>query len=539
MVGDRAELAPLALPAALAYRTPARDWQAVAVRVWPFAALPSTCSPTGTFPYHSFQGLAIPLSILAVQGVLSVWPRPRLGARRGRSGADDRARHGPQGARWRRTASGPPAIRTSCSPASRARSTRSSRPAARRRARARLRGAHAPVQDRPRGLRGRALVDAATGSERVDGDARAVRDGRLGRRGRARSCDAAARASCSSTAARACATSRSELRPLLEDVRRFGCATVYVLRRHAGTAARAEVRLAPPLRRSRALPASPPRRNPAQRRGADAAAASRIADGQVPYWDFWWYYPPGQPYLLGRPVGAVRAVAARVAGRAGALRRRGGGARLRARPLRGGALGAAGARELAGGGAGDGVPDWAAPVPAHARAGARCAAPVRAQAARWPACSRASPRRGGSSSPPISSSASCSRTVRPGARAAAPAGACASRAAAALAALVLYAPVVAAAGLGDSWDLLVRYPLRGLRRLPVAAVPARLRRAAEHRLDRRLLLRLRREPAAVLPAARAGARPGGLAAGARRCASGASAGRRWRAPCSRSGWPTT
>jgi hypothetical protein len=27
-------------------------------------------------------------------------------------------------------------------------------------------------------------------------------------------------------------------------------------------------------------------------------AAARIADGQVPYSDFWWYYPPGQPYLL-------------------------------------------------------------------------------------------------------------------------------------------------------------------------------------------------------------------------------------------------
>jgi hypothetical protein len=70
-------VAPLALPAALAYRTPARDWQSVAVRVWPFAALLVYLQPTGTFPYHSFQGLAIPLSILAVQGVLSVWPRPR------------------------------------------------------------------------------------------------------------------------------------------------------------------------------------------------------------------------------------------------------------------------------------------------------------------------------------------------------------------------------------------------------------------------------------------------------------------------------
>src|SRR3954466_7181687 len=27
-------------------------------------------------------------------------------------------------------------------------------------------------------------------------------------------------------------------------------------------------------------------------------AAARIAHGQVPYDDFWWYYPPGQPYLL-------------------------------------------------------------------------------------------------------------------------------------------------------------------------------------------------------------------------------------------------
>ncbi|MEA2479477.1 MAG: hypothetical protein QOJ07_1399, partial [Thermoleophilaceae bacterium] len=27
-------------------------------------------------------------------------------------------------------------------------------------------------------------------------------------------------------------------------------------------------------------------------------AAARIAHGQVPYSDFWWFYPPGQPYLL-------------------------------------------------------------------------------------------------------------------------------------------------------------------------------------------------------------------------------------------------
>ena len=33
--------------------------------------------------------------------------------------------------------------------------------------------------------------------------------------------------------------------------------------------------------------------------GLMLAAAARIADGQVPYRDFWWFYPPGQPYLLG------------------------------------------------------------------------------------------------------------------------------------------------------------------------------------------------------------------------------------------------
>jgi hypothetical protein len=70
-------LAPLALPAALAYRLRAASWQELAVRVWPFAAVAVYLQPAGTFPYHSFQGLALPLSILAVQGIASVWPRPR------------------------------------------------------------------------------------------------------------------------------------------------------------------------------------------------------------------------------------------------------------------------------------------------------------------------------------------------------------------------------------------------------------------------------------------------------------------------------
>jgi hypothetical protein len=70
-------LAPLAVPAALAYRAPARSWQEHAVRVWPFAALLVYLAPVGTFPYHAFQGMTIPLAVLAVQGTLTVWARPR------------------------------------------------------------------------------------------------------------------------------------------------------------------------------------------------------------------------------------------------------------------------------------------------------------------------------------------------------------------------------------------------------------------------------------------------------------------------------
>ena len=70
-------LAPLAVPAALAYRTPAATWQDLAARAWPLAALAVYLAPVGTFPYHAFQGMAIPLAVLAVQGVVSVWPRPR------------------------------------------------------------------------------------------------------------------------------------------------------------------------------------------------------------------------------------------------------------------------------------------------------------------------------------------------------------------------------------------------------------------------------------------------------------------------------
>ncbi len=68
-------LLPLAAPAALAYRLPARQWQEVAVRLWPLAVLVMYLQPFGTFPYHSFQGLQVPLAILAVLGVHARWPR--------------------------------------------------------------------------------------------------------------------------------------------------------------------------------------------------------------------------------------------------------------------------------------------------------------------------------------------------------------------------------------------------------------------------------------------------------------------------------
>ena len=45
-------------------------WQDLAARVWPLAALRVYLAPVGTFPYHAFQGMAIPLAVLAVQGVL-------------------------------------------------------------------------------------------------------------------------------------------------------------------------------------------------------------------------------------------------------------------------------------------------------------------------------------------------------------------------------------------------------------------------------------------------------------------------------------
>ena len=66
---------PLALPAIAAYRRAPKGWQETAVRAWPLMVILVYLLPFGTFPYHSFQGLQIPLSILAVAGVREIWPR--------------------------------------------------------------------------------------------------------------------------------------------------------------------------------------------------------------------------------------------------------------------------------------------------------------------------------------------------------------------------------------------------------------------------------------------------------------------------------
>jgi hypothetical protein len=59
-------LLPLAAPAAFAYRLPAADFGAVALRAWPLAALVVYFAPFGTFPFHALQGLTLPLVVLGV-----------------------------------------------------------------------------------------------------------------------------------------------------------------------------------------------------------------------------------------------------------------------------------------------------------------------------------------------------------------------------------------------------------------------------------------------------------------------------------------
>lgn len=78
-------VAPLLLPAIVAYRTRPVTFLAAATRMWPLAAFAIfllSGTSLGATPLHAFQGVTIPLAVLAVEGVqLLGWrrlPRPML-----------------------------------------------------------------------------------------------------------------------------------------------------------------------------------------------------------------------------------------------------------------------------------------------------------------------------------------------------------------------------------------------------------------------------------------------------------------------------
>jgi hypothetical protein len=72
-------LAPLAIPALLAYRRRNVNFIQAATRVWPFAAVAVYLlaeKGLGSSPPHAFAGITVPLAVLAVEGLGSVrWPR--------------------------------------------------------------------------------------------------------------------------------------------------------------------------------------------------------------------------------------------------------------------------------------------------------------------------------------------------------------------------------------------------------------------------------------------------------------------------------
>ena len=81
-----AALLPVLVPALLAYRVPARDFQERAVRWWPAVTLFVYVQPAGTFRNHAVEGLALPLAILTVIGFAAVdWGRLAAPLRRVRT----------------------------------------------------------------------------------------------------------------------------------------------------------------------------------------------------------------------------------------------------------------------------------------------------------------------------------------------------------------------------------------------------------------------------------------------------------------------
>ncbi|MGZ6617651.1 MAG: hypothetical protein ACXVFQ_24910 [Solirubrobacteraceae bacterium] len=72
---------PLLIPALLAYRRRARTFLGATTQAWPGAVLLLyfiSASALGATPLHAFQGISIPLAVLAVQGVASVPALRRL-----------------------------------------------------------------------------------------------------------------------------------------------------------------------------------------------------------------------------------------------------------------------------------------------------------------------------------------------------------------------------------------------------------------------------------------------------------------------------
>lgn len=72
-------IAPLLLPALLGYRERPRSFLAATTRVWPGAAFvvyALSASGLSATPLHAFQGITLPLSVLAVEGIAQVsWDR--------------------------------------------------------------------------------------------------------------------------------------------------------------------------------------------------------------------------------------------------------------------------------------------------------------------------------------------------------------------------------------------------------------------------------------------------------------------------------
>jgi hypothetical protein len=84
------DLVPLILPALLALRLPVRSFLDLLTRVWLLAALVVyvlSSSAVSATPLHAFEGLPVPLAVLAVQGLGAAWPTGPRARRRAAAAA--------------------------------------------------------------------------------------------------------------------------------------------------------------------------------------------------------------------------------------------------------------------------------------------------------------------------------------------------------------------------------------------------------------------------------------------------------------------